>query len=111
MSLDLGAIRALTEAEYEPIRSALFDGPPGQGSQAAKRKIAEHLSAAGYQIVLVAEVERLRKQRGVAEMLATRAWQLWAGLPTELQESEAGQRFIGAFGGFSAYFEESSESR
>ena len=36
----------LTDAEYEPIRSALFDGPSGQGAEAAKRKIArDNLSA------------------------------------------------------------------
>lgn len=43
--------RPLTEAEYEPIRRALFDGPQGQGAEAAKRKIAENLIAAGYRIV------------------------------------------------------------
>ena len=41
----------LTEEEYSPIRAALFDGPPGQGAEAAKRKIAENLVAAGYRIV------------------------------------------------------------
>lgn len=41
----------LTDAEYEPIRSALFDGPSGQGAEAAKRKIARNLSAAGLRIV------------------------------------------------------------
>lgn len=44
-------IRPLTNDEYEPIRSALFDGSPGQGAGAAKRKIAENLIAAGYRIV------------------------------------------------------------
>jgi hypothetical protein len=41
----------LTEAEYEPIRHALFDCPPGQSAQAAKVKIAEGLVAAGLRIV------------------------------------------------------------
>ena len=41
----------LTEAEYEPIRRALFDGPPGQSASAAKQKIADNLISAGYRIV------------------------------------------------------------
>ena len=45
------SVEPLTEAEYAPIRKALFDGPPGQGAGAAMRKIAENLDAAGYRIV------------------------------------------------------------
>jgi hypothetical protein len=41
----------LTEAEYEPIRAALFDVPRGQSAEAAKQKIAENLIAAGLRIV------------------------------------------------------------
>jgi len=44
-------MRMLTEAEYEPIRHALFDCPPGQSAEAAKVKIAENLAAAGFEIV------------------------------------------------------------
>lgn len=36
---------ALTEDVYELIRGPLFDGPPGQGAQAAKQKIADAIAA------------------------------------------------------------------
>lgn len=35
----------LTEEAYEPIRAALFDGPPGQGATAAKQRIADGIAA------------------------------------------------------------------
>lgn len=114
--LDLEAIRARCDAatpgpwHVEGGRAVWTPGDMHIGDQ---RKAEDaNFIAQGRQDVpaLVAEVERLRKQRGVAEMLAKRAWQLWAGLPVEHQESEAGQRFIGAFGGFSAYFEEHADA-
>jgi len=40
----------LTEAEYEPIRAALFGGP-GSHDEMIKQKIAENLVAAGLRIV------------------------------------------------------------
>ena len=45
------SVDPLTEAEYEPIRRALFDTVAGQGAAAAMRKIAENLDEAGYRIV------------------------------------------------------------
>jgi hypothetical protein len=36
----------LTEEQYEPIRAALFDGPPGQSAAAARQAIADALEAA-----------------------------------------------------------------
>ncbi len=57
----------LTDAEYEPIRSALFDGLPGQSATAAKINIADGLAKAGFAIVSVAERDRLAASLGEAE--------------------------------------------
>ena len=107
--LDLDALVLLRTAAQQAKVRALERNTERATDQALEVQARYELLVIRHGDALVAEVERLRKQREVAEMLATRAWQLWAGLPTELQESEAGQRFIGAFGGFSAYFEERSD--
>jgi hypothetical protein len=44
------SVEPLTEAEYEPIRAALFDGSGWQSATEAKRKIAANLDAAGLTI-------------------------------------------------------------
>jgi hypothetical protein len=62
----------LTDEEYEPIRSVLFDHPRCGSAAEAKHRIAERLAEAGYRIVradattpdeLVDEIFRLQNER------------------------------------------------
>ncbi len=61
--------RALSDAEYEPIRSALFDRRNGSASE-AKRAIGEALYAAGFALVRIADPPQISNAEWHARRLA-----------------------------------------